>query len=150
FGLRDGELRERGIRVDERLARDSRVLVTPEPRSARQVEEEIGSRAVAAHVVCASTVIGAVVVHEGPPIAEAERLERAMDIGGAVARIGRARVLDWIVYALAGVLDVEDLVPEGLQAEQVHQRAPRDAAEWVARDDPGQQDAHGLDRASAR
>jgi hypothetical protein len=43
--LRDGQLRERGIRVDENLARDARVLVAPEPGSAQKIEKMSASAA---------------------------------------------------------------------------------------------------------
>src|SRR5438876_12063492 len=143
LGFGDRELRERGIRVDERLARDARVLVAPEPRAAREIQEEIRVGAILPHVARAAAVIGAVVVHERPAIAETERLERLADVVGSVTRIRGARVLDRIVDALARVLDVEDLVPERTKAKQIHQRAPGDAAEWIARDDPCKQDPHG-------
>ena len=58
-----------------------------------------------------------------------------VDVGRAVNRIGRPRVQDRIVDAFAGVLDVENLVAEGAQAEQVHQRTPGDAAERISGDD---------------
>ena len=87
-------------------------------------------------------VMGAVVVDEAPAIAEAERLERLVDVAGAVGRVGRQGVLHRIVDALAGVLDVADVVPERAQAEQVHQRAPGDAAVGVAGDDAREHDLH--------
>ena len=140
--LGDGELREGRIRIDEHFVRNARVLVAPEPRAAGQVDEEVGVRGVAPHLRRAPPVIRAVVVHEGPAVAEPEGCERVVDISGPVGRIRGARVLDRVIYALAGVLDVEDLVPEGPQTEEVHQRAPRDPAERVAGDDAREEDFH--------
>ena len=143
LGLGDGELRERRIRVDEDFVRDSRVLVAPEPRAAGKIDEQVGVRRVAADVVGAAAVIAAVVVHERPAIAKPERRERGVDVGSPVARIGGARVLHRVVHALAGVLDVKDLVSERPKAEEIHQRTPGDAAERVARDDAREEDSHG-------
>src|SRR2546426_5245772 len=142
LGFGDRELRERGIGVDERPARDARVLVAPEPRAAREIQEQIRVGAILPHVARAAAVIGAVVVHERPAITEAERLERMTNVVGSVARIRGARVLDRIVDALARVLDVEDLVAERAKTEQIHQRAPGDAAERVPGDDPREQNSH--------
>src|SRR5438093_10965389 len=144
LGFGDRELRERGIRVDERLVRDARVLVAPEPRAAREIQEQIRVGAILPHVARAAAGIGAVVVHERPAIAEAERLERLADVVGSVARIRGARVLDRIVDALARVLDVEDLVPERAKTEQIHQRAPGDAAERVPGDDASEKNPHDV------
>src|SRR5207248_3075937 len=94
------------------------------------------------HLLGAAAVIRAVVVHERPAIAEPERLERSMNVGRAVCGIDRARVLYRIVDALAGVLDVEDVVAERAQPQEIHQRAPGDAAERIARDDAREQDFH--------
>ena len=94
------------------------------------------------HRLARGAVIRAVVVHEAPAVAEAERRERVVDVGGAVGRILGAGVLHRVVDALAGVFDVEHLVAEVAEAEQVHQRAPGDAAERVAGDDAGEQDLH--------
>src|SRR2546426_5285165 len=140
--LGDGELRERRIGVDEDLVRNARVLVAPEPGSAREIDEEIRVRRVLPDLVGGSAMIAAVVVHERPAVAEPERLERVMNIGRSGDGIRRTRVLHRVVDALAGVLDVEDLMAEGAQAEQVHQRAPGDAAKWIAGDDAGEEDPH--------
>ena len=61
-----------------------------------------------------------------------------------------ARVLLRVVDALAGVLDVEDLVAERAQPEQVHQRAPGHAAERISGDDAGEEDLHTRVPSSAR
>ncbi len=141
-GLRfgDGELRERRIGVDEDLARDRRVLVAPEPRTAGEVDEEIRTPRVASDLVSRAPVIAAVVVDEAPAVTEPVRRERAVDVVGAVARIDRARVLNGVVDAFAGIFDVEDLVAERAQTEQVHQRAPSHAAEGISRNDAGEED----------
>src|SRR5581483_3571156 len=52
------------------------------------------------------------------------------------------RVLHRIVHALAGVFDVEHLVPERAQPEQVHQRTPRHAAERISGDDAREEYSH--------
>src|SRR5947209_4670764 len=118
LGFGDRELRERGIGVDERLARDARVLVAPEPRAAREIQEQIRVGAIPPYVARATAMIGAVVVHERPPIAEAERLERMANVVGSVTRIRGARVLDRIVDAFARVLDVEDFVSQFRKTHQ--------------------------------
>src|SRR5205814_905760 len=72
-----------------------------------------------------------------------ERLERRVNVTSAVRRIERACVLDRIVDALASVLDVKHLVPQVPKPEEIHQRAPRDAAKGIARDDAGEEDSQG-------
>src|SRR5205823_6548703 len=79
LALGDRELREAGVRIDERLARDGAVLVAPEPRPAREVQEQVRVGAPATDLVLAAAVVAAVVVHEAPAVAEAEGLERAVD-----------------------------------------------------------------------
>ncbi len=140
--LGQGQLGEDRVRVDEHPPRDARVLVAPEPRAARKVDEQIGVGAEALHGLAGRAVIGAVEVDEAPAVAEAEGLERVVDVARAVARILGPRVQHRVVDDLAGVLDVEDLVAERAQAEQVHQRAPGDPAEGIARDDAGDEDLH--------
>src|SRR4029077_21043919 len=93
LGLGDGELRERWIRIDESLPRDPRVFIAPEPGAAGEIDEEIRAGRVLPHIVDAPAVIAPVVVDERPAIAEAVRLERAVNVRRAVAGIGRARVL---------------------------------------------------------
>ncbi len=87
-------------------------------------------------------MITAVVIHERPSITESERIERGVNVGRAKRRVGGNRVQDRVVDALAGVLDVEDLVSQGAKPEQIHQGAPRNTAERIPRDDAGEQDAH--------
>src|SRR5205823_13132014 len=111
-------------------------------RSAGKIDEQVGLGGVAADLVGAAAVIAAVVVHERPAIAKAERLQGGMNIGSPVARVGRAGILHRVVHAFAGVLDVKDFMPEGPEAEEIHQRTPGHAAEWVAGDDAGEQDLH--------
>src|SRR5207248_648623 len=100
------------------------------------------------HPLGASSVIGAVVVHERPPIAKADRGQGRIDVRRPVARIDGTRVLYGVVHTFTGVLDVEDFVPESPETEQVHQRTPGDAAEGVPGDDAGEKDSHGVDKRS--
>ena len=86
LALRDRELREHRIRVDEHASRDARVFVAPEPGAAGQVDEEIGVGAERAHGLARRAVIAAVVVDEAPAVAEAERRERVVDVARAVRR----------------------------------------------------------------
>ena len=146
LGFRNRELSECRVRIDEHFARNPGVLVAPEPRSARQIDEEIGASRVAFHLVGASTVIGAVVIHEAPAITETVRLERIVDVGRAVRRIRRACVEHRIVHTLARIFDVEHLVAERAQPQEIHQRTPGDAAERIAGDDACEQDSHGMGR----
>ena len=143
LGLRDCQLRERGVGIDERLSRNPRVLVAPEPRSAGEIQKQIRVGAERADVVRAFAVVGSVVVDERPSITEAEWFKRAVNVGSPVRGISRARVLDRVVHAFACVFDVEHVVAERAQAEQIHQRAPGDAAKWVAGNDPCKEDLHG-------
>ena len=46
-----------------------------------------------------------------PAVPEAERFERVMDVARAVGGVGRDLVALGVINALAGVLDVEHLVP---------------------------------------
>jgi hypothetical protein len=148
LGLRDGQLRERRVGVDEHLSWNPRVFVAPEPRSARQIDEQIGVGGVAPHIIRCAAVIRAVVVHERPALAKPERRKRVVDVRRAVAGIGRAGIFDRVVHALARVLDVEDFVPERAQAKQVHQGAPRDAAERIPGNDAREEDTHDQRRAA--
>src|SRR5262249_27699465 len=108
--LGDGKLCESRIRIDKNFVWNARVLVAPEPRSAREGNEHAGVAGIGADILGRPAMVAAVVVDERPAVAEAVRLERAVDVGGAVRRIGGARVLHRIVDALAGVLDIEDLM----------------------------------------
>src|SRR5262249_15220654 len=94
LGLRDGQLCEDQIRVDEDLARDSRVLLAPEAGASRKVDEQLGIRAVLADIRRAAAVIAPVVVDERPAVAKTEGFQRSLDIRGAVARIRRPRILN--------------------------------------------------------
>src|SRR5262249_54750101 len=135
-------------RIDECLPRDPRVFIAPEPGATGEIEEEIRAGRVPLHIVDAPAVIAPVVVDERPAIAEAVRLERVVNVCRAVGGIGRAGVLHGVVDALAGVLDVENLVTKCAQPEQVHQRTPGYAAEWIAGDDAREQNPHRTVRRS--
>src|SRR4029453_11829076 len=70
------------------------------------------------------------------------RPELRIDVAQPVGGVECPGVLLRVVDALAGVLEIEDLVAERAQAEQIHQRAPGDATQRVARDDAGKKDSH--------
>jgi hypothetical protein len=87
-------------------------------------------------------MIRPVVIDERPVAIEPERRQRLPDVSGAVSGVGGAGVLNGVVDTFAGVLDIEDPMAKLAQAEQIHQRAPGDAAKRVARHDTGEQDVH--------
>ena len=141
--LRDGELREHRVRVDEDPLRDRPVLVTPEPAAARQVDVQIRVAAVVPQPVPRPAVVRLVVVDEAPAVAQPMRRQGIVDVARAVGGVLGDGVGVRVVDALAGVLEIADLVAEVAQPEQVHQRAPGDAAERIAPDDAGEEDSHG-------
>src|SRR4029079_15693851 len=102
-GFRDGELREGRVGVYEDFMWNARVLVAPEPRSAGQVDEELGVGGEAPHLIGGPAVIAAVLVDERPAVAESMRRERVVDIASPIARVGGARVLNRARHAPAGV-----------------------------------------------
>src|SRR4029079_623399 len=84
LGLCDGQLRERRVGGDKHLSWDPRVFVAPEPRSARQIDEQIRVGGGAPYIVRGAAVIRSVVVHERPALAKPERRERIVDVRRAV------------------------------------------------------------------
>ena len=76
FGLGDRELREDRIRVHEDPVRDVHVLVTPEPRTAGEIHEQVGVGAERPHAFARDPVVFAVEVDERPAIAKPEGIER--------------------------------------------------------------------------
>jgi hypothetical protein len=135
--LRDRLLRETGIGVDEDL-RQRLVLGPHHPAAPREVDHQVGSRADLGDFVTRLSVIAALVVHVGPGVLEADASELAADVVECVCRIGRDRVLDGVEIALARVFHVEDVVAQALEAGDVLERTPRDAADRVAPDDAGE------------
>src|SRR6476619_8597943 len=75
--VRDRDLCEARITVDERGVRNSGVLVAPEPATARKVEEEGGVGAHATPLRFGHAVKRSLVVDVAPAIAEFVPLERA-------------------------------------------------------------------------
>ncbi len=66
IALGQRELREDRVGVDEHAARNARVLVAPEPRAAREVDEQVGVGAEGLHGLARRAVVGAVEVDEAP------------------------------------------------------------------------------------
>ena len=69
----DRQLREDRIRIDEDPVGNGGVLVAPEPGTAREVHKQVGVGTPPPHIFSGRSVVGAVVVHETPSVAQAER-----------------------------------------------------------------------------
>jgi hypothetical protein len=73
------ELREGGIAVDEGRAGNRNVFVAPEPATAGEVKEKVGTRADTLPGFAALAMIAPTVVDVAPPISEPERLQATLD-----------------------------------------------------------------------
>ena len=59
--------------------RGMRVLVAPEPRSTRKIDEQVSLRAIRSDGLGVEAVMAPVVIHEAPAVAETEWFEGAVD-----------------------------------------------------------------------